>query len=345
MTHRNPGSILRPTDRRGFLRTMGAGALAVAAGPTLIACGDDSGGGATAGGGGGGKLEELAFSHANSGTPVATAVQRFAEKRADEVGAELLAGNPQLKVETQIQEVETWITQGVNAMCVFPVTVEAFEPLAKRARDAGIVFTTYAVELENSDGAVLFSNEQSGEIIGKHAVKWINENLGGEGEVLLLGAGTASPDLLPRIEIPKKMIQEQTNAKVVAEQDGVDPTAGLNVAETVLRSHPNMNIVIGLNDDGALGAARAFQNAGKDPAKTYVGGQDGALDALKAIEKGGHFKATAALSLKDIGVGVVDLNEQIVTNGAKGKKNLEVPPRLVAVDEKKYLQDSLAEWS
>jgi ribose transport system substrate-binding protein len=340
----NHGSGPDRTSRRRFLQTAGAGALAVAAGPTLLACGDDGGGGAS--GGGGDKLDKLAFSHANSGTPVATTVQRFAEQRADEVGAELLAGNPQLKVETQIQEVETWLTQGVSAMCIFPVTVEAFEPLAKRARDAGIVFTTYAVELKNSDGAVLFSNEQSGEIIGKHAVKWINEHLGGEGEVLLLGAGSASPDLQPRIDIPKKLIQEQTNAKIVAEQDGVDPTAGLQVTETVLRSHPNLNIVVGLNDDGALGAARAFQNAGKDPAKTYIGGQDGALDALKAIQQGGFFKASAALSLKQIGYGVVDLNAQLVEKGAgKGKKNIEVPPRLVAQDDKRYLKDSLAEWN
>jgi ABC-type sugar transport system substrate-binding protein len=336
--HGSSGLRAAGATRRDFLRRVAAGSAALPLSGLLAACGEDEPSGAGAAGG----LKKMAFSHSNSGTPVVDAVQRFAGERADKLGIDMLFGNPELKVEAQVREVETWITQRVPAICVFPVVVDALEPFAQRARDDGLIFTSYAVSMKNASGAVLFSHEQSGRIIGEHAVKWVNEHLGGKAKVLLLGAGTASPDLQARIDIPKRLLTEQTEAKIVAEQDGVEPTAGLQVTETVLRSHPDLDVVIGLNDDGALGAMRAFINAGKDTEKCYIGGQDGGLEALKAIKDGGFYKATAALSLRDIGYGIVDLNSRLAKDGGEG--DIDVPPRLIAQDETGYLEDALAEW-
>jgi ribose transport system substrate-binding protein len=320
--------------RRMFLERGALAATALTLPGALSACGSD--------GGGEGSATEIAFSHANSGTPVATAVQEFASERAKQVDAKMLFGNPQLREDVQVQEVETWITQGVPAMCVFPVVVESVLPLVQRAREKDIVFTSYALKLDGANGAVLFSHEESGRALGEHAVGWITEHLGGRGKALLLGARSASPDLQPRVEIPRQLLTEQTDVTIVGEQDATDPTKGLQVTEAVLRSHPDLDIVIGLNDDGALGAMRAFINAGKDPSKVYIGGQDGGLEALQAIQDGGFYKASAALSLRDIGRAVVDLNAELLESG--GERDVDVPIKLIAQDRTEHLEQALTEW-
>lgn len=319
--------------RRVLLQRSASAATALAVPSVLAACGSS-----------GGKDEPLriAFSHANSGTPVATAVQQFAQQRANEVGAKMLFGNPQLREDVQVQEVETWITQSVPAMCVFPVVIKSILPLVKRARDKKLVFTSYALKLDGANGAVLFSHEESGRALGEHVVAWVNAHLGGKGKALVLGAKSASPDLQPRVDIPRQLLTQQTQVTIVGEQDATDPTKGLQVTEAVLRSHPDLDIVIGLNDDGALGAMRAFINAKKDPSKVYIGGQDGGKEALQAIKDGGFYKATAALSLRDIGRAVVDLNQELVKSG--GEKDVNVPIKLIAQDRPQYLDQALKEW-
>ena len=317
---------------RRTLLERGALAAAGLATPALLsACGASSGG-----------KERIAFSHANSGTPVATAVQRFASQRAAASDVKMLFGDPQLKEDRQVQEVETWITQSVPAICVFPVTLDSIVPLVRRARDKQLVFTSYALKLPGANGAVLFSHAESGRKLGEHAVQWINTHLGGRGKALILGAKSASPDLQPRVTIPRQLLTEQTHVTIIGEQDATDPTTGLQVTEAVLRAHPDLNIVIGLNDDGALGAMRAFVNAGKDPSKVYIGGQDGGLEALKAVQAGGFYKATAALSLRDIGYAIVDLNKRLIKT--KGEGDVNVPIRLIAQDQKQYLAQALKEW-
>ncbi|HMJ01789.1 MAG TPA: hypothetical protein VK506_02545, partial [Conexibacter sp.] len=93
----------------------------------------------------------------------------------------------------------------------------------------------------------------------------------------------------------------------------------------------------------ALGAMRAFINAGKDPSKVYIGGQDGGFEALQAIQDGGFYKASAALSLRDIGRAVVDLNAELLDAGG-GERDVDVPIKLIAQDRTEHLEQALTEW-
>lgn len=311
-------------DRRNFVKlsaTLGAAALA---GPVLLAaCSDDSGGGADAsGGGGGGGGKRIAFSHPFSTAPVAIAVMDFAKERAEELGYELLIHNPNNQVEPQVTDLDNWVTQEVDAMCVLPVEPESVLGVQERAKAAGIKWTTYAVEMDGTDGAVLFPHETSGEVIGGAAVEWINAQSGSV-KVLIL-TSSATPVSAPRTDIPADMIRSDTSAEIVGEQDAVDQTSGLSVTETILQAHPDLRCVIAFNDDGALGAMQAFQNAGIAVDESWIGGQDGSIEALQAIKAGTHYKCSAALPLKDIGYAVVDINDALL----KG----EPAPQVVSID-------------
>lgn len=72
----------------------------------------------------------------------------------------------------------------------------------------------------------------------------------------------------------------------MSKQDSADQTSGLQLAETVMTQHPGLDIIIGLNDDAAVGAYRAVKVSGVDQNAMFVGGQDGSLEGLTAVNEG-----------------------------------------------------------
>jgi ribose transport system substrate-binding protein len=319
-------------DRRTFLKFSAfAGGAALVAPPLLAACsGDQKAGvssGGSSGGGGGGRI---AFSHPFSTAPVAIAVMQFAKERAKSLGFELLTDNANNKVEVQVTDLDNWITQGVNAICVLPVEPQSVLGLEKRAKAAGIKWTTYAVTMKDTDGQVLFPHEISGKVIGDAAVAWINAQKTAP-KILVLTSST-TPVSLARTEIPINLVNTTTKGQIVAKQDAVDQASGLSVTETVLQAHPDLRCVIGFNDDGALGALKAFQNARIPLDESWIGGQDGSIEALQAIKAGTHFKACAALPLKDIGWAVADINAALI-KGTQKHAEVSIAPVLASPAE------------
>ena len=71
------------------------------------------------------------------------------------------------------------------------------------------------------------------------------------------------------------------------------PSEASEAAETWLQAHPDLQMIVGINDGGALGAYQAVIAAGKDdPATFFVGGIDATDEALAAITEGGSYQAT-----------------------------------------------------
>jgi ABC-type sugar transport system substrate-binding protein len=317
----------------------------VVVGSVLAGCGSSSTSSASSSGSGaasGGKHYTIAFSHPYSTAPVAIAVMQFAQERAKQLGDKVLLDNANMQVATQVTDVDNWITQQVDAIEVLPVENASVVSSQKRAQAAGIKWLTYAVGMDSSDGAVLFPPEQSGQLIGEAAVKWINAQPTPP-EILVLTQSTV-PATAGRVTVPIAMIKKQTKAKIVATQDASDQQTGLTVTEAVLAAHPKLSMVIGFNDDGALGALKAFANANKNPATSWIGGQDGSIEALKAIQAGGAYKMTSALRLKDVGYAVVD-TAVAALKGDKAKATANVPAVPITQDDKAELSALIKAYS
>jgi len=315
----------------------------------LTACGSSGSGSNTstsstsggAAGGAGGKT--IAFSHAASEAPIAQAVTAAAKARAEELGYKFLSDDPRGDTGVQIKDIENWITQGVDAIVVFPFDPSTMVALQKRAQEKGIKWITYSAKMDGADGAVLFSHEDSGKIMADAITKWIEGQNGKPVNALLLTA-SALTSVAPRWELPKAAIEKFPNAKVVAEQDALDEAQGLQVTESVLQAHPDLNVVISMNDDSALGALKAFQDAGKKPDDVFIGGQDGNLRALEELKKtDGLYKATAALRVQTLGADVTNTADRAL----KGEKNVETvqKPVLAEQGDQQLLDQLLSEWN
>lgn len=105
-----------------------------------------------------------------------------------------MVGPSQADAAAQVQMIENLIAQGVDAICVVPFSVEAVEPVLKKARDRGIVVITHeASNIQNADFDIeAFDNKA----YGANLMKVLGEKLGGEGKyVATVGSLTSKSQM------------------------------------------------------------------------------------------------------------------------------------------------------
>ncbi|UWQ93850.1 sugar ABC transporter substrate-binding protein (plasmid) [Rhodobacteraceae bacterium M382] len=255
----------------------------------------------------GGKTYKVAYSHSVSEVAIVKQVRRFADARAADLGCvTVLHDNTQANnLEQQINAIQGWITLDVDAIVVLPIEPTALQPLKRQAQAQGIKWLTYLGKMDGSDGFVGFDHAQSGQIVAQAAVDWAKANNVTDAKALVTTL-TPLPPLAPRWTEVTRIFAEN-GITVVAEQDAADQTNGLRVAETVLQQHPDLDIIIGMADDAAVGALRAIKLSGANGDAMFVGGQDGSLEGLSAVNDGGAYRASAAILINELGANIVDL--------------------------------------
>jgi ribose transport system substrate-binding protein len=289
------------------------------------------------------KTKTVGFSFLHSEIPAAAALKRFAKERGEELGYEVVTDNIRDgKIDEQLASIDSFITRKVDAIVVHVADPKAYSAARQRAQEAGIPFFAYATPVEGSDGAILFPFGPAAKELAADAAKWVKENLDGKGEILTLGY-TGDPLGREATELMGKGIEDETEAKVVAEQDALDQATGLRVTEDALKAHPGINIVMTWSDGGALGAAQALKRAGKDPSKVYIGNNEATEATVQAMLDGNKYLKTAnLLSIKKLGEGIVDLPHQFLEEGKKG--DLLIGRRILHSDQTSDLEQALTEY-
>jgi rhamnose transport system substrate-binding protein len=96
------------------------------------------------------------------------ACQKGAEEAAKELSdVELIYDGPtEAKVDKQVEIIDTWVTQRVNAIAVAANDPVAIAPALKKARDAGIAVITYDADADAArSGRQFFVNQCSADSI------------------------------------------------------------------------------------------------------------------------------------------------------------------------------------
>jgi inositol transport system substrate-binding protein len=186
----------------------------------------------------------------------------------------------------QVAQVETFLTQGMDAIIVQAVDTSATSPITKAVVKAGKPLIYINRKPENLPKGVMYCGSLSIES-GIMNMEELGKAMGGKGNVVILMGELTNEAAINRTDGIKKVIKEKfPDIKVVREQTGnwrrVD---GKTVMENWLASGQQIDGVASNNDEMALGALQAIKAAGK-LGKIAVGGTDGIPDALESIAKG-----------------------------------------------------------
>ena len=105
------------------------------------------------------------------------------EEYAKETGQDLwMVGPAKADAAEQVQIIEDLIAQGVDALCIVPFSVEALEPVLKKARDAGIIVIAH--EASTQQNADLIIEAFDNHAYGANMMKDLGKNMEGKGGYL-----------------------------------------------------------------------------------------------------------------------------------------------------------------
>ena len=219
--------------------------------------------------------------------------------RAKADGNEVTVVDCDENANTQIDQIENFITSGVDAIIVQPVDADALEDICKEALDQGIAVVCWDEEMENSSFNWVIENYDLGKEIGSQAADWINEKFdNGEVEVAVLGY-PQTPILLERENgILDALKEKAPNATVVANQPAIDTTEGLNAMETILQANPDVKVVCTIGGGGAAGANEAFKGfyGSEVPDEVGIFSTDLTDEAVASMQNGEFNRMVVAIT-------------------------------------------------
>ena len=206
------------------------------------------------------------------------------EAKAKELGAELIVVDAERSSLKQIEQVESFIAQGVDAIILNPCEVEASSPAVKLALDAKIPIINVNSETSAKPTAFVGSDDTESARI---AMKYLAEKLGGKGNVLIMHGFMGQAAQLKRDNGAKEILKANPGMKILAEQTGEwDRAKAMSLMENWIQSYGSkINAVFAHNDEMGMGAVKALEAAGSKD-KVIVISVDAIPDALQSVKKG-----------------------------------------------------------
>ncbi len=262
-----------------------------------------------------GKMK-FGYSTMDLANPYFVTVTNGVKDRAAELGIEVTIHDAKSDAASQVTAIENFIAQDMDAIIVSPIDPKACEQLIKMAHDAGIPFINPHQLILGNDANINLKDFDYGYAGGTIAGEWIASEMGGEAEVAILGF----PQMEALIErangIKAGILAKAPNAKIVSEQSANTPEQGMQAAETILQSHPNVKVICGTNDAGALGAMEAVKAMGMDTADFAIVGLDATGEALaKMKQPGSIYRGTVDIDPYGTGKLIIDIALEVIEKG------------------------------
>ena len=235
--------------------------------------------------------------------PFFVAFKESIEAACKEEGVELVFSDSHGTSEGQIKAMEDFIAMGVNAIIITPQDGEAVLPQIQEARSKGIYVVCHTIMPAEFDAYVGAEEHDLGFCLGVAAGEWIKENLGDQEKVV---AATLNYDIAPTVIARKEGIIDGVNSVVdnvefVATETAGETSAGMAAAETFLTTYPDLQVLLGINDAGALGAYEAFMDAGKTGEDILIGGIDATDEGIAKVAEGGIYRITVSQNPEAMG--------------------------------------------
>lgn len=271
----------------------------------------------------------IGYSAQNLANTYFVEIARGVTDRAKELGITVTIHDGKSDAAGQVTAFENWISQGVNAIVCSPVDPIALEPVVVAAHEEGIPVIATNQDIAGRDSYITVPEYEYGLVIGEAAGKWISENLGGEAQVLILDYPEIESIIARADGMKDGLLAFAPKAVIAAQLSANNPAKGMLAMEAALASNPDINVCIGVNDAGALGAYEAMMSSGKaDPSKMFFGGLDATPEALDAIKDNGIYKATVDIQPYESGKLFVDIAVRTIETGPIAETVI-IPMKLV----------------
>lgn len=210
------------------------------------------------------------------------------EKRASELGAEVMVSVAESNDEKQVKQVDDFLTKGVDVLVIAPHNGLVMTTAVEKAKKQGVPVVAYDRLIQSDEVDVLVSHLHStaGQMQAEYALK----NAPKGNYVLIYGAPTDNnANIMKGVQNDVlKSAVEKGDIKIVADQHAKDwsPEEALKIAENALTQNNNNVVAFVCSNDGTAGGAIQAIKARGLIGKVVVTGMDAQIDGLQRIAQG-----------------------------------------------------------
>jgi galactofuranose transport system substrate-binding protein len=235
----------------------------------------------------------IGFSQVGAESEWRTANTASIKDAAKKAGVTLKFADAQQQQQNQVKAIRSFIAQHVDVIAFSPVVETGWETVLREAKNAKIpvILTDRAVKVTDPSLYVSFIGSDFVEE-GRRAGRWLLDYAKKNGSkplnIVELQGTTGAAPAIDRKTGFAEVIAANPKLKVIRSQTGDFTRAkGKEVMEAFLKSEgKNINVLYAHNDDMAIGAIQAIEEAGLKPGKDIIiisiDGVKGAFEAMKA---------------------------------------------------------------
>ncbi|MDF2511370.1 MAG: ABC-type sugar transport system, periplasmic component [Herbinix sp.] len=205
-----------------------------------------------------------------------------ATAKAEELGVELKIYDGNYDPSTQISQIETMISDGVDGIILNPQDAEALSVGVDKAVAAGIPVVGVNTRVQ-SDKLTSYVGSQD-VYAGELETQFMVDLVGSKFNTVIIEGPLGQSAQIERRQGIQNVIDKNPEIKVLAEKTANwSRSEAMTIMENWLNAFDDIDAVIAENDEMALGAREAIKAKGLD---IPVIGVDGITDALNAVESG-----------------------------------------------------------
>ncbi|MBK8857808.1 MAG: ABC transporter substrate-binding protein [Opitutaceae bacterium] len=233
---------------------------------------------------------KIGFAQTGAESAWRTANTNSMKGEAAKRGFDLKFADGQGKQENQIRAIRSFVAQRVDVIVLAPIVETGWDPVLREARRAGIpvILTDRTIQTADESLYACFIGSDFYEE-GRMAADWLARKVNGQGAIVELQGTPGSAPANERRRAFADAIAKHPGLKIIDSQSGDFRRAGgKEVMEAFLKKHGRaIRIVYAHNDDMALGAAQAIEEAGLKPGTDIIlVSIDAIREAVQAVVDG-----------------------------------------------------------
>jgi ribose transport system substrate-binding protein len=259
------------------------------------------------------------------------------EQEGSATEAKLLGGSEQMlnsadNAQTQVSQFNQLLTEKVNAVVGYPLVpggLLAGVKLATKSKIPAVFIGTVTNSAAGLPAGSPFDVDQAIDYSVYETMKTVAGELPKGSSFAILGFGLPVPALVYQQE-RQKYWGEKFGLKFDGEQNATagTPAAYSTAASQILTQHPNVSVVLTMNDDAALATATATRNTGRT--KVKVATSNGGDPELIPLIKSGVVIADCVVPWAEEGKqATIAAYDELTKQDLPLPKFIQIPPTIV----------------
>lgn len=268
-------------------------------------------------------------------------LESAADAESKNLGISLTVVDANNSSNTQLQNVQTFVATGMDAILINLVNTDNAQEMIDAAGDVPVVFVNRMPDAPMTAGKQTYvgSNEEdAGRFQGEFLAEYFKKEGNTSPDIVILTGQPGLQNTTLRTESAKKALEDNglTPNYVYEDTAEWDRAKAQNKMQIFIGTGQKFDAVVCNNDEMALGAIEGIRNSGMDPKETPIVGIDATQDGLEGIESG-EMAFTVFQNPVGQGAGAIRA-ATVLANGDPIDIDVPIPFEPVSVDNyKDYL--------